>query len=234
MADINYAEKWDFSASDKGSLSTLDTPEHQDDISIINHGRPESFKSTPQEVLFVLCATMAIAMSSLLQGSVTVTSASIASDLHMTTAKTTWITAASSLAAGAFLLLFARLADLFGRRVLFIGSLFLFSVFALAAGFAAQPITLDVLNGVLGLFNSSAVPAAQGLLSISYPTSSKRRNYAFACFSAGNPLGFAAGALFGGVTATIFRLESGVLAYRYHILRLYHHRSRNNSIGLCH
>ncbi|KAI5360202.1 putative major facilitator superfamily, MFS transporter superfamily [Septoria linicola] len=148
---------------------------------------------------------MAIAMSSLLQGSVTVTSSSIGRDLKMSTAEITWITAASSLSAGAFLLLFGKLADLFGRRALFVGSLFLFSVFALGAGFSNRPIVLDVLNGVLGLFNASAVPAAQGLLSLSYPISSKRRNYAFACFSAGNPLGFAFGAIFGGVAATIFK-----------------------------
>lgn len=200
MTDINDAEKCDLSTSDKGTLDTVDTSSNNE----TKNGRPASFNSTPQEVLFVLCATTAIAMSSLLQGSVTVTSARVAEDLRMSTAETTWITASSSLAAGAFLLFFAKIADLFGRRLLFVGSLFLFSVFALAAGFSKQPITLDVLNGVLGLFNSSAVPAAQGLLSLSYPTSSKRRNYAFACFSAGNPLGFAAGALFGGVAATIF------------------------------
>ncbi|KAF2210494.1 hypothetical protein CERZMDRAFT_113390 [Cercospora zeae-maydis SCOH1-5] len=169
-----------------------------------NSTRPACFKSTAQEIFFVLSATMAIAMSSLLQGSVTVTSAAIGTDLDMTTAEITWITASNALSAGAFLLLFAKLADLFGRRLLFVVSLLLFSIFALGAGFANEAITLDVLNGVLGLFNASAVPAAQGLLSLSHPTSSKRRNYAFACFAAGNPLGFAFGAIFGGVAATIF------------------------------
>ena len=139
----------------------------------------------------------------------------------MTTAEITWITSASSLSSGAFLLFFGRIADLFGelmmsdrrdntlipssgRKTLFLGSLFLFAVFALAAGFANDPITLDVLTGVMGLFSASAVPPASGILGVAYEKPSKRKNYAFACFSAGNPLGFVFGTLFGGIAANIF------------------------------
>ncbi|KAF7192794.1 putative MFS-type transporter [Pseudocercospora fuligena] len=147
---------------------------------------------------------MGVAMSSILAGSVTVTSSFIGRDLDMTTAEITWISSAASLSAGAFLLFFGKIADLFGRRLMLIGSVLLFSIFALAAGFAKQPITLDVLNGVLGLFSASSVPPALGLLGVVYKTPCKRRNYAFACFSAGNPIGFAMGALFGGVAATLF------------------------------
>lgn len=154
---------------------------------------------------------MAIAMSSLLTGSITVTSSLIGGDLGASTAEITWLTASTSLSAGAFLLLFGKLSDLIlGRRMLFLASLFLFSMVALAAGFAKQAITLDVLTGVLGLFNASGVPAAQGLLSLSYPAhATKRRNYAFACFSAGNPMGFALGAFLGGGAAELFDWRAG-------------------------
>ena len=79
-----------------------------------HEGRPACFTSTFQEVLFVLTATMAIAMSALLVGSVTVTSSFIGRDLNMSTAEITWITSASSLSSGAFLLFFGKVADLFG------------------------------------------------------------------------------------------------------------------------
>jgi MFS family permease len=91
-----------------------------------------------------------------------------------------------------------------GRKTLFVGSLFLYAVFALAAGFANDPITLDVLTGVMGLFSASAVPPASGILGNAYEKPSKRKNAAFACFSAGNPLGFVFGTLFGGIAATVF------------------------------
>ena len=79
-----------------------------------NSARPACFKSTLQEVLFVLTATMAIAMSALLTGSITVVSSFIGRDLGMTTAQITWISSAANLTSGSFLLFFGRVADLFG------------------------------------------------------------------------------------------------------------------------
>lgn len=126
----------------------------------------------------------------------------------MTTAQITWISSASSLSSGAFLLFFGKVADLFGRKMMFVGSLFLFSVFCLAAGFSHEAITIDILNGVLGLFSASAVPPAVGLLGIIYEKPSKRKNAAFACFSAGNPLGFVFGTIFGGIATTLLGWRS--------------------------
>jgi len=82
--------------------------------------------------------------------------------------------------------------------------MFLFAVFALAAGFSQSAITLDVLSGILGLTSASAVPPAAGLLGVCYDKPSKRKNAAFACFSAGNPLGFVMGTIFGGIATNLF------------------------------
>ncbi|KAF2207791.1 hypothetical protein CERZMDRAFT_50395 [Cercospora zeae-maydis SCOH1-5] len=167
-------------------------------------GRPACFNNTLQEVLFVLAATMAVGMSSFASGTVTVISSFVGRDLNMSTAEITWISSASSLSSGAFLLFFGKIADLFGRKLLFVGSLFLFSVVCLGTGFSQTAIQVDVLAGVLGLFGASAVPPAVGLLGVIYEKPSKRKNYAFACFSAGNPLGFVAGTIFGGIATNIF------------------------------
>ncbi len=59
-------------------------------------GRPACFKSTSQEVLFVLTATMAIAMSSFMVGITVVMTNFIAEDLNMTTAELTWTNAANT------------------------------------------------------------------------------------------------------------------------------------------
>lgn len=58
--------------------------------------RPACFKSTAEEVLFVLTATMAIAMGSFLTGSITVITSFVGKDLNMTTAQITWMSSASS------------------------------------------------------------------------------------------------------------------------------------------
>lgn len=170
-----------------------------------NYGaRPAVFSSTFQEVLFVLVATMAIGTSSMASGSVTVITSFVGKELDMSTAEITWISASTSLAGGSFLLLFARIADLFGRRWMFVGSLFLFALFSLAAGFARTPISLDVLTGVMGLMSAAAVPPAQGMLGVIYDKPSKRKNAAFACFSAGNPLGFVLGMICSGIATQVF------------------------------
>lgn len=79
-----------------------------------NNVRPACFNSTITEILFVLTATMAIAMNSFSAGAVVVISSFVGRDLGMTTAEITWISSAMSLAGGAFLLFFGRMADLFG------------------------------------------------------------------------------------------------------------------------
>jgi MFS family permease len=101
-------------------------------------------------------------------------------------------------------LFFGSIADMFGRKSMFIGSMFLFSVLCLGAGFSQSGLTLDILNGVLGIFSASAVPPAQGMLGVIYRQPSPRKNKAFGCFSAGNPLGFVFGTIFSGLATQLF------------------------------
>ncbi|KAF2121300.1 major facilitator superfamily domain-containing protein [Lophiotrema nucula] len=152
---------------------------------------------------------MAVAMTGFLTGSVNVTSSFAARDLGMSTAEVIWMNAASSLSSGALLLFFGSIADLFGRKTMFIGSMFLFALFNLAAGFAKNGLTLDVLNGVMGIWSASAVPPAQGMLGVIYDKPSQRKNKVFGCFSAGNPLGFVCGIIFSGIATQIFNWRAG-------------------------
>ena len=58
--------------------------------------RPAGFRSTAQEILFILTATMGVAMPSVLQGCTIVISSFVGRDLNMTTSQITWITASSA------------------------------------------------------------------------------------------------------------------------------------------
>jgi MFS family permease len=113
------------------------------------------------------------------------------------------------LTAGALLLFFGSIADLFGRKSMFIGSMFLFSIFCLGAGFSKSGMTLDILCGVLGIWSASAVPPAQGMLGAIYEKPSPRKNKVFGCFSAGNPLGFVFGTILSGLFTQIFNWRAG-------------------------
>jgi len=103
------------------------------------------------------------------------------------------------LAAGSFLLFFGRVADLFGRRLVLICGMTCYSACLLIAGFATNAIFLGIFCGLTGLCSAASVPAAIGTLGAAYSHPSRRKNIAFACFSAGNPLGFGAGALLSGL-----------------------------------
>lgn len=132
-------------------------------------------------------------------GSIIVITSFVGKELNMSTAEITWILASTSLASGCFLLLFARIADLFGRRWMFVGSMCLFGVFCFAASFAKTPIALDVLTAFMGLMSAAAIPPAQEMLGAIYDKPSKRKNAAFACFLAGNPLGLVFGMITGAI-----------------------------------
>ena len=109
-----------------------------------------------------------------------------------------------------------------GRKRLFVGSFFLFSIFCLASGFSQTALTIDILNGVLGLISASSVPPAVGMLGSIYEKPSARKNAAFACFSAGNPLGFVMGTILGGLAASLsnWRAAFWLLAAVFFVLTI--------------
>lgn len=168
------------------------------------HGtRPACFRNLLEECLFILTTTVAVGQSSIFSGAILCMTNTIGQDLKMTAAEVSWINAAQTLAAGTFLLFFGRVADLFGRRRLFLLSLGFFSVCLLIIGFANSPIYMNVFCGLLGLSSAASVPPAIGKLGAVYNRPCRRKNRAFACFSAGNPVGFVLGAFISGVTMQV-------------------------------
>src|SRR5450755_2759652 len=63
---------------------------------------------------------------------------SIGRSLHASTSELSWVVSAYILAFGGLLMLGGRLADLFGRRRLFIGGLILFGLASLAGGLSTS------------------------------------------------------------------------------------------------
>lgn len=118
--------------------------------------------------------------------------------------------------------MFGKAADLFGRKPIFIAGMGAFSLLLLGAGFARNAILLDCICGLTGLASSAVLPPAVGTLGAVYEKPSRRKNAAFGCFSAGNPIGFAVGALASGVAAKIFdwRASFWLLAIVYALLTI--------------
>jgi MFS family permease len=120
--------------------------------------------------------------------------------LDIPTARQQWIVSAYSLSFGCFLLLWGRLADVYGKRLIFIlGSLWV-AIMTLVNPFATNEILFDVLRGLQGLGGAANVPTAIGLLSTTFPPG-KARNYAFSFYASGAPMGAVMGNLLGGLVA---------------------------------
>ncbi|KAL0065019.1 hypothetical protein AAF712_008012 [Marasmius tenuissimus] len=122
-----------------------------------------------------------------------------------------WVMSAYPLSAGCLLLLFGRLADLYGRRLVFVIGSFWMLAFTIGCGCSNDPIVLSILRGFQGVGASATIPASLGILAETFPPS-QIRSVAFASFAAGAPVGGAFGtALGGGLTAA--SLVLGVIAF---------------------
>lgn len=125
----------------------------------------------------------------------------------MTQAEISWIAASTTLAAGAFQLAVGQMADMLGRKLMYLAGMGSFAVFVLLVGFANNPFWMDVVLGVLGISCAMVVPPAGGILGAAYERPSKRKNLAFAAFSAGNPVGFVFGSITCGIATMLFNVS---------------------------
>ena len=122
---------------------------------------------------------------------------SIKVDLHFSQESLQWVITAYAIMFGGFLMLGGRLADLLGRRRLFIAGLALFTVSSLLDGLAWSEASLIVFRSLQGLGAAMLSPAALSILTTTF-TEGKERNMALGIWGAASGSGGAAGVLLGG------------------------------------
>ena len=122
----------------------------------------------------------------------------IGEDLRVDQDNLSWVINAYVLTFGGFLLLGGRLADLLGRRRVFIAGLLLFAAASLAGGFAESEGVLIAARAVQGLGGALLSPAALSIVTTTFKDGSER-NKALGVWGAVAGSGGAAGVLLGGV-----------------------------------
>jgi EmrB/QacA subfamily drug resistance transporter len=122
---------------------------------------------------------------------------SIKTDLHFSQESLQWVITAYSILFGGVLLLGGRLADLLGRRRLFIAGLALFTVSSLLDGLAWSEGSLIAFRGLQGLGAALLSPAALSILTTTF-REGRDRNLALGVWGAASGSGGAAGVLLGG------------------------------------
>jgi EmrB/QacA subfamily drug resistance transporter len=123
---------------------------------------------------------------------------SIKSDLGFSQTGLQWVITAYAILFGGTLLLGGRLADLLGRRRMFVAGLALFASSSLLCGIAWSSSSLVAFRGLQGLGGALLAPAALSLLMTTF-AEGRERNRALGIYGAASGSGAAAGVLLGGV-----------------------------------
>ena len=109
-----------------------------------------------------------------------------------------WIATSFALCAAGFTLFFGRVADLFGRKRLFIAGMALLGIGSLLGGLATDPGLLLSARVAQGLATDAVTPAALSLLTTSFPEG-PLRDKALGLNGSLMAAGFTAGAILGGL-----------------------------------
>jgi EmrB/QacA subfamily drug resistance transporter len=123
---------------------------------------------------------------------------SIGRELGFSRGDLQWVITAYVLFFGGFLLLAGRLADLLGRRRMFVVGLALFTLSSLGCGMAGSPAVLLVARAAQGLGAAIVAPAALAIISTTFREGSER-NLAMGVWTAVAAGGGAAGLVLGGL-----------------------------------
>jgi len=157
-------------------------------------------QALPQDKKWLALALLALAQFVVVLDAsiVNVALPSIGTDLDFSQDNLSWVVNGYTLFFGGFLLLGGRMADLIGRRRMFIAGLILFALASLAGGLATSPGTLIAARAVQGLGAALLSPAALSLVTVMFSEGAER-NKALGVWGAVAGSGGAAGVLLGGV-----------------------------------
>ncbi|RCS82606.1 MFS transporter [Brachybacterium alimentarium] len=131
----------------------------------------------------------------------------IGTELGFPTSALQWIVTSFALCAAGFTLFFGRVADLFGRKRLFMIGIVLLGVSSLAGGLATEPVLLIAARVGQGIATAMVTPAALSLMTTMFPEG-PARSKALGLNGALMAAGFTAGAVLGG-------LLTGAVSWRW-------------------
>jgi EmrB/QacA subfamily drug resistance transporter len=133
---------------------------------------------------------------------------SIAAALDLGTTGLSWVQDAYTLVFGGFLLLGARLGDLWGRRRVFVGGLVVFVAASFLVGVAPTGWWLIAARALQGIGAAVVAPSALSLLTASFPEG-PQRSRAVAWYAATAGIGASLGMLVGGAAAQWISWRAG-------------------------
>ncbi|MBO1269189.1 MFS transporter [Arthrobacter cavernae] len=147
-------------------------------------------------LLMVVCTVLAL--DGLDVSMVGVALPSIGHELHLGTDSLQWIVSAYVLGYGSLLLLGGRLADLLGRRRIFLIALTVFAAASLLGGLVDDPAVLIATRFVKGLAAAFTAPTGFSIITTNF-AEGRERNKALSIFTTFGASGFSLGLVVGGL-----------------------------------
>jgi EmrB/QacA subfamily drug resistance transporter len=154
--------------------------------------------------LALLCVTQFVVVLDI--AIVNVALPSIQTDLKFSQENLQWVISAYALVFGGFLLLGGRLADILGRKRVFMTGLVIFSVGSLLCGLAWSEASLIGARALQGLGAATITPSALSILTTTF-REGRERNIALGAWGAVGGFGAAAGVLLGGIITDLLSWE---------------------------
>ena len=122
----------------------------------------------------------------------------IGSSLHAGVSVLQWVVDAYNLVYASLLLTAGGLADIYGRRRIFILGIVLFTAGSLVCGLAPNAAVLVTGRGVAGLGAALEIPTSLAILTVAYPDT-RERTRALGLWASCNGIAFVIGPTLGGI-----------------------------------
>src|SRR3990172_3546407 len=141
-----------------------------------------------RKAAFAAC-TAASFLTPLMASSINLALPSISREFAMDALSLSWVATSFLLAAAMFLVPFGRLADIYGRKRIFVYGMILFTLFSFLCGFALSGSMLIALRALQGLGAAMIFATSMAILTSAYPAAER-----------GKVLGFNVAAVYTGLS----------------------------------
>ncbi|AJT42555.1 MFS transporter [Psychromicrobium lacuslunae] len=163
---------------------------------------PHSSKWSAAQIMLLIVLCTVLALDGLDVSMVGVALPSMGRELGLNTESLQWIVSGYVLGYGSLLLLGGRMADLLGRRKIFLIALTVFAAASLLGGLVNDPTLLIATRFIKGLAAAFTAPTGFSIITTNF-AEGKARNRAISIYSTFGASGFSLGLVLGGLMTTL-------------------------------